>query len=138
MRVVLDTNVVVSALLTPGGTAHQVLQLALQGDVQLCIDARIQAEYQEVLTRGQFRFAVRDVERLLEALWVHAQQVLAGLVPGQLPDEDDRMFIEVAVAAQADALVTGNLRHYRLAETLGIRVLAPGAFLRWWSRSGAS
>jgi len=134
MRVVLDTNVLVSAMLTPGGPAHQVLQLILRGDVTLCLDARISAEYHDVLTRGQFRFPRGDVEQLLTAVREDAQEILAAPVPGRFPDEDDRVFAEVAVAASAAALITGNTRHFRAAEALTIRVMTPAEFLRWWRR----
>ena len=104
MRVVLDTNVLVSAILTPGGSAHQVVQLVLRGDLQLCLDARIRVEYREVLARGRFGFATRLVEELLHPLMAEAQDVLTEPLPGRFVDETDRAFIEVAVAGRAEAM----------------------------------
>lgn len=134
MRIVLDTNVVVSALLTPGGTAHQVVQLILRGDLQPCVDARIRAEYAEVLARGRFRFSPERVTWFLEALLEDAAEVLPAPLAMVWVDEDDRAFGEVAVAAKAEALVTGNLRHFRGLPRLAVRVVAPREFLTWWQK----
>jgi predicted nucleic acid-binding protein len=53
----------------------------------------------------------------------------------ELPDPDDLPFIEVSQAAQADALVTGNVRHYPAASRHGIGVLTPAEFMRRWQAS---
>lgn len=125
MRTVLDTNIMVSAILTPGGPAHQVIHLVFRGDLQLCIDRRIVSEYQEVLTRGKFSFSSRLVKEFLESLLAEAQEVLCEPLPGRLPDESDRAFIETAVAGRAGVLVTGNLKHFRIARKFGIVVKSP-------------
>ncbi len=134
MRIVLDTNVVVSAMLTPGGPSHQVIQMVFRGDLQPCVDGRMLAEYREVLTRGKFRLSVQVVEEFLTALLMDAQEVLPAPVSGRFPDESDRAFVEVGISGQADALVTWNLRHFRVAESLGIRVKTPRDFLAWLRR----
>ena len=61
-RAVLDTNVVVSALLVPNGTQAKVLLFALSGAVTLCLSPSILQEYEEVLRRPRFRLAPRRVE----------------------------------------------------------------------------
>lgn len=127
----------VSALLTPGGTAHQVVQLILRGDCQPCVDARIRAEYAEVLARGRFRFSAERVTWFLEALLEEAEEVLPAPLAVVWVDEDDRAFGEVAAAAKAEALVTGNLRHFRDLAQFGVRVVTPREFLTWWQRRGA-
>ncbi len=132
MRVVLDTNVLVSAVLTPGGLAHQVVQMVLRGDLQLCVDGRIVDEYREVLTRGKFGFPPRLTGMFLGSLLEEAQQVLPTPVSGRFPDDSDRAFVEVALAGQAEALITGNVRHFRLPQTRGIAVKTPSEFLTWW------
>ena len=130
IRVVLDTNVLVSAILTSGGPSHRVMELVLRGDLQLCVDSRIEEEYREVLARGKFSFPEREVGLLLEALLGNAQKVLAPGLPGHLPDETDRAFLEVAAAGAVEALITGNTRHYKSAASFGIRVMNPGQFLQ--------
>lgn len=134
MRVVIDTNILVSAILTPGGPSHQVVQLVLRGDLQLCIDNRIVAEYREVLTRGKFSFSPKWVDEFLAALLESAQEVLSEPISARLLDETDRPFIEVAVAGRVSALVTGNVKHFSIAEKLGIPVKSPSEFLWWWTQ----
>lgn len=135
IRVVLDTNVLVSALLSPGGPSRRIALLAFRGELQLGVDQRIREEYREVLSRGKFRFDPKDVEDFLSALLGGSQEVIAAPAEGSFPDEEDRAFAEVAVAFQAEALVTWNVRHFRAAERIGIRVVTPAEFLRWWVRN---
>lgn len=134
MRIVLDTNILVSAVLTPGGAAHQVVQLVLRGDLQLCVDSRIVAEYREILARGKFGFSASLVEEFLETLLEEAQEILPEPLPGRFPDEEDRVFLEVAVSGGAEALVTGNARHFHAAVEQKIAVKSPSEFLAWWAR----
>ena len=108
--------------------------LVMRGDLQLGVDSRVKEEYHEVLTRGKFRLNIEWVGDFLSALLEGAQDLMVAPVAGSYPDEDDRMFVEVAVAFQAQALVTWNIRHYRAARKLGLRVMTPPEFLRWWAR----
>ena len=129
MRIVLDTNVVVSALLRPGGIPDQVVGLVLAGRLSLNVDSRIMAEYRAVLERPEFDFPKDEVEAFL-AFVERAEWVVADPLELALPDETDRPFLEVAVAGGADALVTGNPRHFRLRGTrLDLAVLTPRGLL---------
>lgn len=129
MRIVLDTNVVVSALLVDASVPGQVLDLCLTGDVDLALDARILAEYDEVLRRPELRLDGRDVDEFL-VFTRYAEHVIAAPLPLKLPDPADQPFLEVAVAAAVDALVTGNKKHFRLSEgRLAIPILTPRQFL---------
>ena len=56
MRIVLDTNVLVSGLLTPFGSSGEIVRMVFSGELILCIDARILSEYKEVLNRPKFKF----------------------------------------------------------------------------------
>ncbi len=128
MRVVLDTNVVVSAFLTPSGVPAEVLRRALGGEPVPLYDERILAEYREVLERPRFKLDTEDVTAVLELLAAKGERVTAApLVLVKLPDPDDLPFIEVAVAGQADALVTGNPRHF--PDTGGVELLSPRQLL---------
>jgi len=113
MRVVVDTNVLVSAMLSPHAPPAQVLRLVLQGDLVPLHDERILSEYRQVLARSTFGFDPEDVGAVLEGIEWSGEAVFARPLPVELPDPDDLPFLEVAAAASADALVTGNLRHYR-------------------------
>lgn len=130
MRIVLDTNVLVSAMLTGGGTADMALQLVLMGDAVLLVDSRILAEYDDVTARPKFAFGEAERRALLDALAAIAEPVVARPMRLTLPDPDDRMFVEVAVAGAADAIVTGNVRHYLPSRgTLPVPAISPRTFV---------
>ena len=129
-RVVLDTNVIVSGLLSPFRPAARILDLVLTGDVVLLLDDRLAAEYREVCARPRFGFDPADVDRILSGLEVMAVHIPSLPLPLTLPDPDDLPFVEVAVAGGADALVTGNARHFQpIAGDHDVLVLGPSALL---------
>lgn len=113
MRVVLDTNVLVSGLLNPHGAPGRIVDLLLVGRLTALYDDRMLAEYREVLARPEFGFDERDVLVLLSYLWSSGEPVIAEPVAVTLPDGDDLIFLEAAVAGTADSLVTGNRRHFQ-------------------------
>lgn len=128
MRVVLDTNVVVSGFLNPAGSPGMLVRLAAERILSVCYDARVLAEYREVLLRPKFELSARLVDPFLEQ--IEAEGFLAGAVPlpRALPDRDDEPFLEIAIAAQAP-LVTGNVRHFPSGSRAGAEVLSPAELL---------
>lgn len=112
MRIVLDTNVLIAALLSPFGAPAQLLDLVLAEELMLLLDDRILAEYHEVARRPKFGFAEPDLARVLDAISMLAEQVSARPLDVTLPDPGDLPFLEVAAAGSADSLVTGNARHF--------------------------
>ncbi len=137
MKIVLDTNVLVSALIRPDSIPSRVLDLILTRQVTLVLDHRIFNEYQDVLHRPEFNLLHDDIDELLEFLWSYSEHVLAAALGVGLPDPDDVMFmfIEVAVSAKADAFVTGNLKYFPASERHGIRLLSPQQWLEIWTGS---
>jgi len=129
MRLVLDTNVLVSGLLSPFGPPADIVRLVAVGAVSLCVDARILEEYRVVLARPRFGFDRARVAELLAQ--VDAEGVRGGPSPlrDRLPDPDDEPFLEVALATAAAALVTGNARHFPPARREGVRVVSPRVFM---------
>jgi putative PIN family toxin of toxin-antitoxin system len=128
MRLVVDTNVLVSALLKPGSVPDRAL-VAILGQTTLLYDARIADEYRSVLERPKFRAMDRARTEALLAR-IRTAGVDLGEVPaweGALTDTDDRIFIEAALAGRAEAIVTGNIRHY--PSGLGFEVLPPATLL---------
>jgi uncharacterized protein len=120
MKVVLDTNIVVSGLLQPKGNPAQALSLALAGAVQVCYDQRVLAEYAEVLARPRFKFDQARVREVLTKLEADGLAVDAtGERELDLPDPDDEPFLGVALAGQVDYLVTGNLSDYPVERRCG-------------------
>jgi putative PIN family toxin of toxin-antitoxin system len=129
VRVVLDTNVLVSGLLTPLGPPGRIVDLVLAGHVTLVVDDRVLAEYSDVRRRSRFGFNPGDVSALLEFLAAEAERVIPPPLAVALPDADDLPFLEVAATA-AVSLVTGNPRHFR--PTRGshqVELLAPAEVL---------
>lgn len=130
IRLVLDTNVVVSGVLTPRGPCAALLASILNDQAELVIDARVFDEYREVLARPKFALPQGAVAALLQGLHALSTWVLpAPLPPDLLPDPDDLPFLELALAADA-LLVTGNLRHFPSKSRRGADVLDPADALR--------
>ncbi|MBX3217195.1 MAG: putative toxin-antitoxin system toxin component, PIN family [Labilithrix sp.] len=128
MRVVVDTNVIVSALLKPGSVPDHALA-AIWEHATVLYDRRVADEYRDVLARPKLRAIDRGRADALIAT-LRERGVDLGEVPawtGAMTDEDDRVFVEVALAGRADAIVTGNLRDYPTG--LGFEVLPPATLL---------
>lgn len=112
MRVVLDTNILISACWKPGGLEELVVERALAGRFQLVASPVVWAEYEEVLRRPKFAKLGPRVELLLTRLRP-AVTLFATTIPVKLAtDPDDNCILEAALAADADYVVTGNLRHF--------------------------
>ncbi|MCL1836810.1 MAG: putative toxin-antitoxin system toxin component, PIN family [Treponema sp.] len=110
-RVVLDTNVLVSALLSNGAPAA-VVDLVTERRIILFYNDNIIAEYWDVLQRAKFDIRSQRVTRLINAIvknGISAENALTSAIP--MPDEDDRKFYDVAKASSA-FLITGNLKHF--------------------------
>lgn len=137
MRIVLDTNVVVSGLLRPYGAPAQIVRLVAGGDVVLAYDSRILGEYREVLRRPKFGFDGERVAALLAQIRADGVVVAASPLPVRLPDPDDEPFLEVALASGARCLVTGNLKHYPRAKREGVDVLNPRSFVELYRSEAA-
>src|SRR5271155_1717152 len=110
--VVLDTNIVVSAHLSPKGIPMTLLDLALAGRVDLYVSPAILDEYEGVMRRGKFRFHPRVLERSLRDIRETAILVHPRIKLSVCKDPKDNMFVECAEAASADVLITGNLRDF--------------------------
>jgi uncharacterized protein len=135
LRIVLDTNVIVSGLLNPEGTPGRVVDLFLAGEVTLLVDDRILAEYRAVLPRPKFGFEPADISDFLDLVEAEAERVAAPPLRVALKDEADRPFLEVAVASGADFLVTGNVRHFTARPLGESRLASPADFLSEWNRA---
>ena len=129
MKIVLDTDVLVSGILSPNGPPAAVLRALLTERVTLCFDERIVSEYQDVLTRSKFAFDRELVGELIGFLEAAGSPTIAAPLAVILPDPWDQMFIEVADSSGADFLVTGNLKHFPKGALEGVRVVSPRAFL---------
>jgi len=137
MRVVVDANVLVSAMLSAHAPPAQVVRLVLQGDVVPLHDGRILAEYRDVLGRPKFAFDPDDVRAVLDCIDRTGETVFAKPLGLTLRDPDDLPYLEVAAAAGADALITGNARRYRpRTGAHEVPVLSPRDFMDLVGREG--
>jgi putative PIN family toxin of toxin-antitoxin system len=128
MRAVLDTNVVVSGLLSEKGPCGVILDSFFQDQLQLCVDGRILIEYDDVLPRPLFKILPERVTRTLDLFCLKAEYVDAPPLTLVLPDPSDLPFLEVAAAAGA-ILVTGNVKHFPKRARAGVTVMTPKEFL---------
>ena len=112
IRVVLDTNVIVSALMVPAGQEAFVLLLALQGSIELFISAPILAEYEEVLRRPRLKLRVPEVEAALAKIRAGGFMTHPTKAVSISVHESDNRIYECAAAASADYIVTGNKKHF--------------------------
>lgn len=112
LRLVIDTNIVVSAALKPEGPQRTVLVLALSKPARVYLSRAIVEEYKAVLARPEFKIRKRHRQQLLRLIEDRARFVSPARQLQVTTDPHDNVFVECADAAQADYLITGNARHF--------------------------
>jgi uncharacterized protein len=112
LRLVIDTNILVSAALKPDGLQRTVLVLAITKPARLYVTNAILAEYREVLARPEFNIRRGLRQQLLQLTKNHARLVRPMRAIQVANDPDDDKFLESSDAARADYLITGNPRHF--------------------------
>jgi len=134
MKIVLDTNVFVSGLLTPFGSSGEIVRMIAAGKLILQYDSRILLEYKEVLYRPKFQFNREDIDLLFDYITKNGQIVSTSPSKKSLPDPDDEPFLEVAIGGEAECLVTGNKVHYPRQFREGIKILSPSEFINFYRK----
>ena len=137
MRIVLDTNVLVAGMLTPFGTCGEIVRMLTSNELTLCVDARILFEYQDVFHRPHFDLNASRIEVVIEYIENSAEICSTTPLPESLPDSDDDQFLEVAISAKVDCLITGNLKHFPKRCRSGILVFSPREFLDYFKERGS-
>ena len=112
LRLVLDTNIIVSAVLKPDGLQRTVLLLAMTRPARLYVSPPVFSEYRLVLSRREFNIRRGLRQQFLKRLEDDSHWVSSSIRLQVTKDPDDNIFMECADAARADYLVTGNLRHF--------------------------
>jgi putative PIN family toxin of toxin-antitoxin system len=112
IRAVIDTNVLVSALISPSGNAALVVLAVQQGMVRPSFSEAILQEYTAVLARPRFAFASAEIAALLDMFRAKGDFFRPDKSVARSPDPADTKFLQCADAAQADFIVTGNKRHF--------------------------
>lgn len=112
IRVVLDTNVIVSAVLKPAGAEAAVVELVGRRLLQIVVTSEILNEYRGVLSRPTLHLDPARVASMLDLIAQEAITVSPGKRLAVSHDESDNRFLECAEDGSADYLVTGNKRHF--------------------------
>ena len=128
MRVVFDTNVLVSALVFPGGRGEQALQRILQERDQLYLSRPILDELLGVLAK-KFARDAEELSRVAVLLGEIATWVKPARRVSVLRDAPDNRILECAAAAGADAIVTGDREMLALGEYAGARIVRLGDYV---------
>ncbi len=129
-RIVLDTNVLISAILF-GGPPRDVLKLVIGGTVGCSISLVILDELRDVLQRPKFKFSSEQAFNVLEEL--HAScSIINPMVKINVitEDPDDNKILECAIEANAAFIVSGDRHLLDLVEFRGVKILTPAAFIK--------
>ena len=135
MRLVLDTNVIVAAFRSLNGASNLLLQFVDRGMVTPLCSTALFLEYGAVLSREEVRKAtghgLADVATVMSALAAVSDGVdISFRIRPILADAADEMVLEAALNGEADAIVTHNVRDFRLALDLGVTIATPGEIVR--------
>ena len=136
MRVVLDTNIIISALYSKRGASYRLLREALLGDLSYAVSPLVAFEYerkiQQKIDEGFLKVSIADSEKILDAFFAMAVIVWKPLrVRPVLPDLSDDKILECAISGDCTHIITFNKRHFPITiiDPYGIRPMTPGEFL---------
>ncbi len=132
-RAVIDTNVLVSALRSRRGASFRLISLLGDPRWQPIVSVALVLEYEEVAMREAGRLGLADwvVDSIIDMFCrLGARHTIRFRLRPALGDPDDEFLLELAVASQADFLVTFNIHDFRGSEVFGVRPVTPGEFLR--------
>lgn len=139
MRVVLDTNVIVSGLLWQG-TPGEIFTLARENQITICTSSEIVEELSEILQRPKFKTKLartkRSIAEIVAGFLEFAEQHLTTRFPFSqvLADPSDDMFLACAVAVGAAFIVSGDTHLLRLKTFQGVSIVSPNEFLRQFKK----
>ena len=132
MYAILDTSVLVAGLRSNRGASFQILRSIRDGDIRIAVSVALVLEYESVVLRLGLlpHFTADEHRRIVDALCQLAdhQQVFFAWRPF-LPDPDDDLVLELAVAASAAFVITHNISDFRGSESMGVRAITPATTL---------
>lgn len=131
MKIVIDTNVLFTALKSRRGVSYKLVSLLPSERFSIAISVPLIIEYEDVLKRGKLPFiAEKDISDFIDFFCqIGDQQDIFFLWRPFLPDPSDDLVLEVAVAGGCNAIITYNKRHFKNVEKFGLRILDPKEFL---------
>ncbi len=132
MKIVIDTNVLFTALKSQLGASYKLVSLIPSKKFSIVISVPLIIEYEDVLRRGKLPNSIteKDITDFIDFLcYVGEHQEIFFLWRPFLPDSSDDLVLEVAVASSCDVIITYNKRHFKNVEKFGLRILDPREFL---------
>jgi putative PIN family toxin of toxin-antitoxin system len=132
-QVILDTNVLYSAIRSKAGASFRLLSMIPDSRFEINLSAPLVLEYEEILKRPDESILLEHqrIDDILDYLCRNAnQRKVYYLWRPLLPDPDDDLLLELAVECNCDFLITFNIRDFFATKDFGIRVVTPGEFLR--------
>jgi len=118
MRVAVDTNVILSALMSINRTPAKILSLILNGSVKLLYDNRIIFEYINVLSRKEFCFPKEIIDDLINYIKHDGEYINSEYIKIKFSNEEEKKIYEVYKFGKAKYLITGNTKHFPNEETI--------------------
>jgi putative PIN family toxin of toxin-antitoxin system len=129
---VLDTSVLVAGLRSNRGASFQILRAIRAGDIRIAVSVALVLEYESVVLRPGLipGFTAEELGRIVDGLCQLAdhQQVFFAWRPF-LPDPDDDLVLELAVAASASFVITHNVSDFQGSDSMGVRAITPATTL---------
>ena len=129
MKAVIDTNVFMAALINKSGAPAKIYHRWLNEQFDLVTSPAVEAEYKDVLMQSS-QIPPGEVQELLQEVGARSLQVPISGALHVCKDPDDDIFLETALVADADFLVTKNLKHFPKKSYQGIKIVKVAAFLR--------
>ena len=127
--IVVDTNIIISALVKPFSDSSKILNMILSGKLKIAYDFRVLIEYEEMLKRKKFNFEPKHIESNITQIKEEGITVDSSPLNEVLLDKDDLPFLEIAVSVSADFIITGNKKHFPKNFYKNIEILSPSEFL---------
>lgn len=131
-KIVIDTNVIVSALIGSGYSTQIIFDIVLGKKVIICSSFEVFAEYIEVLHRKRFakypQF-ITKAEIVLNKIDELSLKFIPLLKLHDISDESDNKFLELGVIAHADFIITGNTNHFKMKEYQNIKIVTPEEYI---------
>jgi putative PIN family toxin of toxin-antitoxin system len=112
MKLVIDTNVIVSAIMNPNRNIAGIITLIFSDEHILLFDGRILFEYIAVLSRKEFSFSTEIINDFIDYVKKAGEYVSAEISVKEFTDETDKKFYEVYKSGDAKYLITGNKKHF--------------------------
>jgi putative PIN family toxin of toxin-antitoxin system len=131
LKIICDTNIIVSSLIQRGYPYHIVYGLVIEGAVDLCLSEKLLREYVEVLKRDKFAAYpgfIEKAESVLAFIKTHARMFTPKTAVDILIDKDDNMLLELAEESAADFLITGNTVHFTVPSFKNTQIVSPRQF----------